>query len=218
MPLYRSRRNRVLAGVCGGFAEWLGWNPTGVRVLYVVLSLCSAAFPGILVYVLSCRRRKAEWRPRGRLGRVTLILPTALRRQVVAHAREVEPEECCGILLGHLEGDGEAARVEEVVATRNAARDRRRRYVVPPSDVVAAERRVREEGRSVVGYYHSHPADPATPSARDRKTAWRGVRYLIVSLAREGRPELRSFLLREDGRDFAEEPCRDARSGRRFHA
>ena len=50
--LYRSRRHRVLGGVCGGLATWLGWSPTVVRILYVVLSVCSAAFPGILVYVV----------------------------------------------------------------------------------------------------------------------------------------------------------------------
>jgi phage shock protein PspC (stress-responsive transcriptional regulator) len=42
----------MLAGVCGGLADWLGWNPTLVRVLYVTVSVCSAAFPGILVYVV----------------------------------------------------------------------------------------------------------------------------------------------------------------------
>jgi phage shock protein PspC (stress-responsive transcriptional regulator) len=51
-PLRRSRRNRLIAGVCGGLAEWLGWDPTLVRILYVVLSVASAAFPGILVYLL----------------------------------------------------------------------------------------------------------------------------------------------------------------------
>jgi phage shock protein C len=50
--LARSRKNRILAGVCGGLAEWLGWDPTLVRVFYVVLSVCSAAFPGIIVYVV----------------------------------------------------------------------------------------------------------------------------------------------------------------------
>jgi phage shock protein PspC (stress-responsive transcriptional regulator) len=40
-----------LAGVCGGIAEWLGWSPTVVRVLFVVVSIASAAFPGILVYL-----------------------------------------------------------------------------------------------------------------------------------------------------------------------
>lgn len=42
----------MIAGVCGGLAEWLGWNPTIVRIGYVVLSLISAAFPGILVYII----------------------------------------------------------------------------------------------------------------------------------------------------------------------
>jgi phage shock protein C len=51
-PLRRSRRNRLIAGVCGGIAEWLGWDPTLVRILYVVLSVFSAAFPGILVYLV----------------------------------------------------------------------------------------------------------------------------------------------------------------------
>jgi phage shock protein C len=51
-PLRRSRRNRMIAGVCGGIAEWLGWDATLVRVLYVVVSILSVAFPGILVYIL----------------------------------------------------------------------------------------------------------------------------------------------------------------------
>ena len=50
--LRRSRRHRMVAGVCGGIAEWLGWDPTLVRVLYVVGSILSVAFPGILVYVI----------------------------------------------------------------------------------------------------------------------------------------------------------------------
>lgn len=51
MPLRKSR-NRIIAGVCGGIAEWLGWSPTLVRILYVVISVLSAAFPGILVYLV----------------------------------------------------------------------------------------------------------------------------------------------------------------------
>jgi len=38
--------------VCGGLAAWLGWDPTLVRILYVVVSVASAAFPGILVYLV----------------------------------------------------------------------------------------------------------------------------------------------------------------------
>ena len=51
-PLHRSRSNRVLAGVCGGFAQWLGWRPITFRIRYILISVLSAAFPGILVYLV----------------------------------------------------------------------------------------------------------------------------------------------------------------------
>jgi phage shock protein PspC (stress-responsive transcriptional regulator) len=42
----------MIAGVCGGLADWLGWDPTLVRIVFVLVSVFSAAFPGILVYVI----------------------------------------------------------------------------------------------------------------------------------------------------------------------
>ncbi|HHT22685.1 MAG TPA: PspC domain-containing protein [Bacteroidales bacterium] len=50
--LFRSRSSRMIAGVCGGLAETYGWDPSVVRIIYVLLSLFSAAFPGILVYLI----------------------------------------------------------------------------------------------------------------------------------------------------------------------
>jgi phage shock protein C len=52
VPLQRSREHKMIAGVCGGIAEWLGWDPTVVRILYVVVSCVSVAFPGILAYIV----------------------------------------------------------------------------------------------------------------------------------------------------------------------
>ena len=52
MPLHRSVNDYMIGGVCGGIAEALGWNPTHVRIAYVLLSVLSAAFPGILVYII----------------------------------------------------------------------------------------------------------------------------------------------------------------------
>jgi phage shock protein C len=52
MALYRSRSNKVIAGVCGGIAEWLGWTPTAVRVAYVIISILSVGFPGTIAYVI----------------------------------------------------------------------------------------------------------------------------------------------------------------------
>jgi phage shock protein C len=50
--LTRSINDRVLAGVVGGIAHRFGWNPTLLRAIYVILSVASAAFPGILVYLI----------------------------------------------------------------------------------------------------------------------------------------------------------------------
>jgi phage shock protein C len=50
--LTRSINDRVLAGVVGGIARRFGWNPTWTRVGYILLSILSAAFPGILVYLV----------------------------------------------------------------------------------------------------------------------------------------------------------------------
>lgn len=44
--------DKVLAGVCGGLANYFGWDPAMVRILYLLISIFSAAFPGILVYII----------------------------------------------------------------------------------------------------------------------------------------------------------------------
>ncbi len=52
VKLHRSRRYRMIAGVMGGIAEYLGWSPTLTRVMFVVLSCASVAVPGILIYII----------------------------------------------------------------------------------------------------------------------------------------------------------------------
>ena len=44
--------NRVIAGVCAGLAEWLGWDIALVRLLYLIISIVSAGFPGTLAYII----------------------------------------------------------------------------------------------------------------------------------------------------------------------
>lgn len=51
-PLHRSASDRQIGGVCGGIAAWLGWDPMSVRLLYILVSIVSAAFPGIIVYIV----------------------------------------------------------------------------------------------------------------------------------------------------------------------
>lgn len=50
--LYRSTDNKMIAGVCAGIAEYFGWDPTLVRVGFVLLSMGSVFFPGILAYLV----------------------------------------------------------------------------------------------------------------------------------------------------------------------
>jgi len=51
-PLRRSRSDRMIAGVVAGLAKYFGMDVTLARVLYVIVSIVSAAFPGLLVYIL----------------------------------------------------------------------------------------------------------------------------------------------------------------------
>ena len=50
--LMRSNTNKVIAGVLGGLAEYLSMDPTMVRIVYTILTLCTAAFPGLLIYII----------------------------------------------------------------------------------------------------------------------------------------------------------------------
>ena len=52
MKLTKSKKSSMLFGICGGIAEWLDWDPTIVRVAYVLASIFSVAFPGILIYIM----------------------------------------------------------------------------------------------------------------------------------------------------------------------
>lgn len=50
-PLRRSRRDRLIGGVLGGIAEYYDWDPVMLRIVYVIVSILSAGFPGILIYI-----------------------------------------------------------------------------------------------------------------------------------------------------------------------
>lgn len=50
--LNRVTNDKIIGGVCGGIAKYLGWDPAIVRLLYVLISIFSAAFPGIFVYII----------------------------------------------------------------------------------------------------------------------------------------------------------------------
>jgi len=128
-----------------------------------------------------------------------LISPRHLHA-IHLHATMAYPEECCGILIGHpMKDGGEGALVERILSAHNAHGDRQdHRYLIDPKTVLAAHREAQAMGRDIVGYYHSHPDQPAEPSDFDREQAWPGVSYVIVSVEQGNVLETRSWRLRDD--------------------
>jgi proteasome lid subunit RPN8/RPN11 len=115
-----------------------------------------------------------------------LVLAPGVQSDIVDHAREgaarTPPVEVCGVLTGVQASTGD--RVTDVRRVANVADDPTTRYELDPAATLAAIEEVTDAGTDVVGFYHSHPAGPAEPSAVDRELAsWSGYVYLVVSLA-----------------------------------
>jgi desampylase len=110
-----------------------------------------------------------------------------VRDRLIAHAREESPRECCGLLLGR--GDN----IVEAVRARNVAASAATRFLVDPKDHIDARREGRARGLEILGFYHSHPAGAAVPSATDvAEAAYPGSVYAIIGL-RGDLPEVRVF-------------------------
>jgi proteasome lid subunit RPN8/RPN11 len=134
-------------------------------------------------------------------------LGEAIVAHVNRHGEADYPHEACGLLLGALDDDG-AKRVDEAVALANAREEsaRHHRFVIRPEDLLREEKRAREQGKDIVGIYHSHPDHPDEPSRYDLENAWPVYSYVIVSV-REGRAaSLRSWELGADRSRFEPEP------------
>ncbi len=129
-----------------------------------------------------------------------LQLDPKLLAQVAAHATESYPQECCGVLLGHR--DPERRTVVRAVRCRNAHQDPATRYAIDPAELIAIQRRAREEPLAIIGFYHSHPDHPPSVSATDLAEAdWTGCSYVIVSVEEKRVTAVRSFVLgQEEGR------------------
>jgi len=122
-----------------------------------------------------------------------LTLRSHQLNQIVAHAREVSPHECCG-LIGGIDGN----RAQTIYRLRNIASDTLVSYEAEPEELFAAQRQMRERGEQLLAIYHSHPrsAEPA-PSATDVQLAYYpSAVYLIVGLGGV-EPVLRAFRISE---------------------
>jgi [CysO sulfur-carrier protein]-S-L-cysteine hydrolase len=117
-------------------------------------------------------------------------IPSNVYEELLAHAREDAPNECCG-LIGGLDG---VART--VYRARNAEASPLR-YNLDPQDQFRIMTEMEEKGEELSGIYHSHTASPAYPSQTDiNLAAYPDALYLIVSLA-EGEQDLRGFEIKD---------------------
>jgi proteasome lid subunit RPN8/RPN11 len=128
---------------------------------------------------------------------------------ILAHARRGYPYEVCGVLLGR--GPEGARRVEDVVEVVNRETEAPRvRYQIAPEDLIRIQREAREQGREILGYYHSHPDHPARPSETDRRIAAEGlsdgVIHVVVGVERGEKATPTAWVFRDAAAAFEEEP------------
>jgi proteasome lid subunit RPN8/RPN11 len=119
-------------------------------------------------------------------------IPQSIFEQMLEHAREEVPNECCGILGGR---DGEATTLYRATNAEQSPL----RYTLDPNDLFRITfREIPENDEEMVAIYHSHTASPAYPSQTDINLAtYPDSVYVILSLA-EGEEPLRGFRI-DDG-------------------
>jgi proteasome lid subunit RPN8/RPN11 len=119
---------------------------------------------------------------------------------MLAQARSELPNECCGMLAGRLDAEGQIGRVEKRYALVNAAASPRE-YLSDPVSMFAAYRDWRQHGLEVLAVYHSHPTSPPVPSRKDLEMNYSPeVINLIISLQAD-EPMMRGWWLSgEDSR------------------
>jgi proteasome lid subunit RPN8/RPN11 len=117
---------------------------------------------------------------------VIWTLPTPVLAAIVGHAREAQPAECCGVLVGRERAILESCRAHNLADDPN-------RFLIDPRDHIEARRTARDRGLDVVGFYHSHPRSAPYPSPTDvAEATYPECVYLIVSLD-PGPPAARLF-------------------------
>lgn len=127
---------------------------------------------------------------------MTLRLPGSLADEIRRHGEAAYPVECCGALIGTVEGG--AKEVVRLAPAVNRRTDDPHRYLIAPDDLRRLDAETRAAGQEIVGYYHSHPDHPAAPSAFDAEHAWPWYSYLIVRVDHGRGAELTSWVLDDE--------------------
>jgi proteasome lid subunit RPN8/RPN11 len=128
-----------------------------------------------------------------------LVIPQSLLDEAVMHARQMRPDEACGLLLG----DG---RVVKAVKAMTNANPSPVSYSLEPGEQLKAMKEAEAGGLSLMGIYHSHPSSPAMPSLTDieraffpgtREPNFPGAAYVIIGLMTDV-PDVKAYLIEKD--------------------
>lgn len=118
-------------------------------------------------------------------------------RVMVEHAKATYPNECCGAMLGTV--DGSDKQVTLAVPLENAfSGEQAERYELRPGDLMAADRKARDQGMDLVGIFHSHPDCDAYFSETDLKNSCPWYSFLVLSIKRGEFDHANSFLPNPD--------------------
>ncbi len=122
------------------------------------------------------------------------------------HGERDYPFECCGLMLGRFESNGHKV-VVETYPISNAREEaaKRNRFLIRPEELMRGEKYARAKSLDVVGFYHSHPDEPAVPSKYDLDHAWPTYSYIVVSIEKRQAVDLRSWEMESDRSRFSEE-------------
>jgi proteasome lid subunit RPN8/RPN11 len=123
---------------------------------------------------------------------------------MVAHAKATYPNECCGAMLGVIDGDSKT--VLESVALRNAFEGAQAaRYELRPEDLMAADKAARDRGMDLIGIYHSHPDCGAYFSETDLKNSCPWYSFVVLSIQKGEFDHANSWLPNADQTEAAKE-------------
>ena len=119
-----------------------------------------------------------------------LIVPKEMTEEIIQHAIDDTPNECCGILAGIADRVLGQWRVLNAEASPY-------RYRMDPKEFLEVNNVIEEQGWDILAFYHSHTHTEAYPSDTDVRLArlvdWPGAYYLLVSLMPPGNPVIRGF-------------------------
>ena len=117
---------------------------------------------------------------------------------MVEHGRACFPRECCGIMLGSVVDDPARVCTVAIPCTNAYQGDQKDRFELNPKDQLAADRRARELGLSVIGFFHSHPNEDAYFSSTDLKHSWPWYSNVVMSIRNGEFSHAKAFIANED--------------------